>query len=603
MRFNNRIVNFGDTTVTTHLSDDQLMETCVLAGDNRHLAECRPCKARFDELVRSLQQMHEAAVSEADTAFSADRLHDQRDRIMRRIERHDHPAEVVAFPHHGAPAHSSVNRLLGPARRWVAGAAAAGLAAGVFLGFAMDRQVRIVDQVVQQSKSGRRAHAAGRGRRSVFQRYRRGAHRFARARNASRLERDRSHDDPARNPRSELRSGMTSSLVFRKGLDLKDAVAAELNQNYYSDLVQQIKADDFQFRSGRLTIHLAREFGFCYGVDRAVDYAYQTRERFPDRRVFLTGEIIHNPHVNDRLRRKGIQFLSDADEARAPLGPDDVVVLPAFGVTTGEMQRFTDIGCVMVDTTCGSVLNVWKNVKRYAQDGFTSVIHGKVWHEETQATASQALTFANGHFLVVLNLDETNAVCDYIRRGGDRDAFLARFRDAMSPGFDPDRDLEHIGLANQTTMLMSESLEVQELFRQAMTDRYGTELVGSRFRAFDTICSATQDRQDAVVVLLKEKPVDLMIVIGGYNSSNTCNLARMCAATVPTFHIANPDCLESADAIRYRPSAGPQGGVAGRAARKSFGRRDGCPSAGTCRWGSPREHRPPTTRSARPSSG
>jgi 4-hydroxy-3-methylbut-2-en-1-yl diphosphate reductase len=349
---------------------------------------------------------------------------------------------------------------------------------------------------------------------------------------------------------------MTSSLVFRKGLDLKDAVAAELNQNYYSDLVQQIKADDFQYRSGRLTIHLAREFGFCYGVDRAVDYAYQTRERFPDRRVFLTGEIIHNPHVNDRLRDKGIQFLSDTPSGREPLGPDDVVVLPAFGVTTAEMQRFGEIGCVMVDTTCGSVLNVWKNVKRYAQDGFTSVIHGKVWHEETQATASQALTFPNGCFLVVLNLDETNEVCDYIRRGGDRDRFLARFRDAVSPGFDPDRDLEHIGLANQTTMLMSESLEVQELFRQAMTDRYGAQVVASRFRAFDTICSATQDRQDAVVVLLREKPVDLMIVIGGYNSSNTCNLARICAQTVPTFHIADPGCLESADAIRYRPAGG-----------------------------------------------
>jgi 4-hydroxy-3-methylbut-2-enyl diphosphate reductase len=348
----------------------------------------------------------------------------------------------------------------------------------------------------------------------------------------------------------------SSSLVFRKGLDLKHTVAAELNQNYYSDLVQQIKADDFKYRSGRLTVHLAREFGFCYGVDRAVDYAYQTRERFPDRRVFLTGEIIHNPHVNDRLRRKGILFLSDTDESRAPLGPEDVVVLPAFGVTTGEMQRFSDIGCVMVDTTCGSVLNVWKNVKRYAQDGFTSIIHGKVWHEETQATASQALTFPNGRFLVVLNLDEASTVCDYIRHGGDRRAFLARFRDAVSPGFDPDRDLEHVGLANQTTMLMSESLEVQELFRQAMTDRYGTSAVDSHFRAFDTICSATQDRQDAVVVLLKEHPIDLMIVIGGYNSSNTCNLARMCAAQVPTFHIADPECLESADAIRYRPTGG-----------------------------------------------
>jgi 4-hydroxy-3-methylbut-2-enyl diphosphate reductase len=350
---------------------------------------------------------------------------------------------------------------------------------------------------------------------------------------------------------------MTSSpVVFRKGLDLKDAVAAELNQNYHSDLVEQIKADNFQYRDGRLTVHLAREFGFCYGVDRAVDYAYQTRERFPDRRVFLTGEIIHNPHVNDRLRSKGIQFLSDPSDDREPLGPDDVVVLPAFGVTTTEMQRFSEIGCVMVDTTCGSVLNVWKNVRRYAQDGFTSIIHGKVWHEETQATASQALDHGEGHFLVVLNLEETARVCDYIRNGGDRDQFLSHFANAVSPGFDPDRDLAHVGLANQTTMLMSESLRVQELFRQAMAGRYGADELATRFRAFDTICSATQDRQDAVVSLLKERPIDLMLVIGGYNSSNTCNLARICAETVPTFHIADPECLESAQAIRFRPAGG-----------------------------------------------
>jgi len=349
---------------------------------------------------------------------------------------------------------------------------------------------------------------------------------------------------------------MTSSLVFRKGLDLKEAVAAELNQNYHSDLVQEIKAADFRYQSGRLTIHLAREFGFCYGVDRAVDYAYQTRERFPDRRVFLTGEIIHNPHVNDRLRAKGIQFLSDPPSDRAPLGAEDVIVLPAFGVTTADMERFGRIGCVMVDTTCGSVLNVWKNVKRYAQDGYTSVIHGKVWHEETQATASQALVYDQGRFLVVLNIDETNTVCDYIRHGGDPARFLEQFGEAVSPGFDPDRDLQHIGLANQTTMLMSESLEVQELFRQAMLDRYGAEALPARFRAFDTICSATQDRQDAVVALLKDTPVDLMVVIGGYNSSNTCNLARICAQKVPTFHIADPECLESAAAIRHRPAGG-----------------------------------------------
>jgi 4-hydroxy-3-methylbut-2-enyl diphosphate reductase len=347
-----------------------------------------------------------------------------------------------------------------------------------------------------------------------------------------------------------------SSLVFRKGLDLKDAVAAELNRNYHSDLVQQIKARDFRYQSGRLTIHLAREFGFCYGVDRAVDYAYQTRERFPDRRVFLTGEIIHNPHVNDRLRAKGVQFLSDPDPDRAPLGIEDVVVLPAFGVTTADMERFGRIGCVMVDTTCGSVLNVWKNVKRYAQDGFTSIIHGKVWHEETQATASQALGSSQGHFLVVLNIEETDQVCDHIRHGGHRAQFLARFRDAVSPGFDPDRDLQHIGLANQTTMLMSESLQVQERFRTAMSERHGVEALPSRFRAFDTICSATQDRQDAVVALLSETPIDLMVVIGGYNSSNTCNLAQISAEKVPTFHIADPDCLESAESIRHKPAGG-----------------------------------------------
>ena len=349
---------------------------------------------------------------------------------------------------------------------------------------------------------------------------------------------------------------MNSSLVFRKGLDLKDAVAAQLNENYHSDLVEQIKADGFMYRSGRLLIHLAREFGFCYGVDRAVDYAYQTRERFPDRRIYLTGEIIHNPHVNDRLRTKGIRFLTDAGVDAEGLGPEDVIVLPAFGVTTSEMVRFGKLGCVLVDTTCGSVLNVWKNVKRYAVDGLTSVIHGKVWHEETQATASQALDENGGHFLVVLNLEETEEVCDYIRHGGDKDKFLTRFRDAVSPGFDPDRDLQRIGLANQTTMLMSESLRVQELFRQAMVDRYGEAGMSARFRAFDTICSATQDRQDAVVNLLKEQTLDLMIVIGGYNSSNTCNLARICAEKVPTFHIADPECLESAEVIRHRPAGG-----------------------------------------------
>jgi 4-hydroxy-3-methylbut-2-enyl diphosphate reductase len=343
------------------------------------------------------------------------------------------------------------------------------------------------------------------------------------------------------------------SLIFRKGLDLKAAVAGLLAENYHSDVIDRIKADDFTYRAGRLTVHLAREFGFCYGVDRAVDYAYQTRKRFPDRPVYLTGEIIHNPHVNEKLRAMGIGFLSDERDGVDRLGAGDVVILPAFGVTVAMLQRLDRRGCTLIDTTCGSVLNVWKNVKRYAEDGFTSVIHGKVWHEETQATASQAVD-AGGRYLVVFDRTEAEAVCAYIRHGGDKGSFLARFGAAASAGFDPDRDLQRVGLANQTTMLMSESLEIGEMLRAAIADRHGAAELAHHYQAFDTICSATQDRQDAVVALLRDKPIDLMLVIGGYNSSNTCNLARICAESRPTYHIADPDCLVSADEIRHRPA-------------------------------------------------
>jgi 4-hydroxy-3-methylbut-2-en-1-yl diphosphate reductase len=342
------------------------------------------------------------------------------------------------------------------------------------------------------------------------------------------------------------------SLIFRKGLEMKDAVAGILAENYHSALIEQVKTNDFIYTSGRLTIHLAREFGFCYGVDRAVDYAYQTRKRFPDRRVYLTGEIIHNPHVNDKLRAMGVHFLSDPGESFDALLQTDVVILPAFGVTVQLLQQLDARGCTLVDTTCGSVLNVWKNVKRYAEQGYTSVIHGKVWHEETQATASQAVA-RGGAYLVVFDDQEASRVCDFVRHGGDPDRFMAHFGRAASAGFDPVRHLERIGLANQTTMLMSESLAIGEMLKAAMTERWGVDELAAHYQAFDTICSATQDRQDAVVELLREQPVDLMIVIGGYNSSNTANLARICAASRPTFHIADPDCLVSRDEIRHRP--------------------------------------------------
>ncbi len=255
----------------------------------------------------------------------------------------------------------------------------------------------------------------------------------------------------------------------------------------------------------------------------------------------------------------GIRILPENADSRtryAAVEGGDVVILPAFGVPVGEMEELRGKGCVLVDTTCGSVLNVWKNVHMYARDGFTAVIHGKHHHEETKATASQALTHEGGQYLCVRDRPEAEIVCGFIRGTVEAGVVRERFAKATGPGFDPERDLARIGVANQTTMLMSESLEIQEMLRAAMRDRHGEEELSRRFRAMDTICSATQDRQDAVLKMLHEGGLDVMVVIGGYNSSNTQALARICAERLPTFHIKGSECL---DGTRRAP---PSGGTA-----------------------------------------
>ena len=277
-----------------------------------------------------------------------------------------------------------------------------------------------------------------------------------------------------------------------------------------------------------------------------------SQRRFPHRAVYLTGEIIHNPHVNRQLRAAGIRFLSDPGERHDQLGKDAVVIVPAFGMRVAELAHYVRLGCTVVDTTCGSVLNVWNKVTQYARDGFTAIIHGKIHHEETRATASQALTVPNGRYLVVPDRAEAAVVCDYICHGGDARAFLRQCGHAASAGFDPEVDLQRVGLANQTTMLTSESLEIGEMFRRAMVERYGDVSLTTYYRAFDTICSATQDRQDAARALFRERRLDLMLAVGGYNSSNTCNLATICAEHLPTHHIADADCLVSPTEVRYR---------------------------------------------------
>ncbi len=344
------------------------------------------------------------------------------------------------------------------------------------------------------------------------------------------------------------------STYFRKGFGLKSEVEQTLSADYTGHLVDLLRARDFTLTAGDVTVRLAREFGFCYGVERAVEYAYQTRAKFPDRRIYLAGEIIHNPHVNAKLREMGIVFLQPGEQGfdYSEVQPEDVVILPAFGVTIGDFETLRGLGCVMVDTTCGSVLNVWKRVENYARDGFTSLIHGKYYHEETRATASQVAKHPGGSYLVVRNMEQARDVCDYIEGTElSRDAFLERYRKQASPGFDPDVDLARVGVANQTTMLARESLAIGEEIGLAMARRFGEAHRAAHFRTFDTICSATQDRQDAVNELLLE-PLDVMLVIGGYNSSNTISLAALCAERVTTYHVADAACIDPArGAIRH----------------------------------------------------
>jgi 4-hydroxy-3-methylbut-2-en-1-yl diphosphate reductase len=346
---------------------------------------------------------------------------------------------------------------------------------------------------------------------------------------------------------------------FRKGFGLKGEIQGALSDDYHSAVVDEVRARGYTVMVQDLTVRLAQEFGFCYGVDRAVEYAYETRAKFPDRRIFLVGEIIHNPHVNAKLADMGIAIIARSAAGEfdfTPVTADDAVILPAFGVTREDFERLRALGAILVDTTCGSVLNVWKRVESYARDGFTAIIHGKYQHEETKATASQVTQYPGGRYLVVRNMAEARLVCDFIERGdggGGAQTLRERFGAAASPGFDPDRDLVRVGIANQTTMLSSESLAIAAEIRRAMGARHGAAALAEHFRSFDTICSATQDRQDAVLRLLKDS-VDVVVVIGGYNSSNTNHLAALCAEKLPTYHIEDAGCIDpAAGTVRHKP--------------------------------------------------
>jgi 4-hydroxy-3-methylbut-2-enyl diphosphate reductase len=334
--------------------------------------------------------------------------------------------------------------------------------------------------------------------------------------------------------------------------DVMEAVQAQVLSHYQSELVDRIRARGHVLSAGGLTIKLAKEFGFCYGVERAIDLAYAARKVFPNQPIYILGEIIHNPEVNDQLREMDIRFLSGKEKNAdiEELRQGDVVIIPAFGAEIATMEKLKARGCQFVDTTCGDVMSVWKRVRQYANDSVTSIIHGKAWHEETKATSSRATANGGGHYLVVFTLAETDYVCDYILNGGNKEEFLNKFKGAYSAGFDPDLHLQAVGVANQTTMLRGETEEVQRRLRTAMEKKFGAATIDRHFRFFDTICGATQDRQDALQKLLAD-PLDLLLVIGGYNSSNTSHLAEMGESKLPTYFIKNAAKMVSDKRIQH----------------------------------------------------
>ncbi|MBD2001476.1 4-hydroxy-3-methylbut-2-enyl diphosphate reductase [Leptolyngbya sp. FACHB-541] len=346
------------------------------------------------------------------------------------------------------------------------------------------------------------------------------------------------------------RSLNASEQYHRKGFGHEAEVSGQMQTEYQSDLIQQIRDNNYTLNRGDVTIRLAEAFGFCWGVERAVAMAYETRQHFPTERLWITNEIIHNPSVNQRLRDMQVGFIAvnAGQKDFSVVDRGDVVILPAFGASVQEMQLLNDKGCTIVDTTCPWVSKVWNTVEKHKKSSHTSIIHGKYNHEETIATSSFASTY-----LIVLNLAEAQYVCDYILNGGDRQEFMEKFNRACSVGFDPDKDLERVGIANQTTMLKGETEQIGKLFEHTMLKKYGPTALNQHFLSFNTICDATQERQDAMFELVEE-PLDLMLVIGGYNSSNTTHLQEIAVERgIPSYHIDSAERIGPGNRVEHKP--------------------------------------------------
>jgi 4-hydroxy-3-methylbut-2-en-1-yl diphosphate reductase len=346
------------------------------------------------------------------------------------------------------------------------------------------------------------------------------------------------------------RSLQKSENYHRRGFGNEAEISKVLNTEYQSDLIQTIRDNNYILTKGDVTIRLAEAFGFCWGVERAVAMAYETRQHFPTAKIWITNEIIHNPSVNQRLQEMNVGFIKVHQEQKdfSVIHSGDVVILPAFGASVSEMELLNDRGCIIIDTTCPWVSKVWNSVEKHKKRDYTSIIHGKYKHEETIATSSFA-----GKYLVVLNLTEARYVANYILNGGDKTEFLTKFAGAYSEGFNPEADLQRVGVANQTTMLKSETEQIGKLFEQTMLKKYGPVELNEHFMSFNTICDATQERQDAMLNLVEEN-LSLMLVIGGFNSSNTTHLQEIAIEKgFTSYHIDNAERIKSNNQIEHKP--------------------------------------------------
>lgn len=306
---------------------------------------------------------------------------------------------------------------------------------------------------------------------------------------------------------------------------------------------------------GPVRFLLARHFGFCFGVENAIEIAYKTLDEHPDRRIYFLNEMIHNPNVNNDLKDRGVEFIFDPYGMQLIpwnyLAPEDIVVVPAFG-TTVEIQdalASRGIDAYTYNTTCPFVERVWNRSAKLGESGFSVIVHGNDAHQETRATFSHSVR--NAATVVVLDLQESHVLADVIRGAAGRGVFFEHFGHKCSEGFDPDRDLQRIGIVNQTTMLATETRRIAKILRGALADRYGEENIQKHYAdTSDTLCYATNENQNATYVLV-EQEADLALVVGGYNSSNTSHIVELCLERMPTYFIKDADEIRSESLIRH----------------------------------------------------